>query len=69
MRKHTDDITSFAESDGLTNAVAEGLNRIIGIIKNRASGYATVQALADLIYLTIGDIDIPAQIPARHRTL
>lgn len=69
MRKHTDDITSFAESDGLTNAVAEGLNRIIGIIKNRASGYATVQALADLIYLTIGDMDIPAHIPARHRTL
>ena len=53
----------------LTNAIAEGLNRIIGIVRNRASGFRSVSAFIDLIYLTVGDVDIPAQIPARFRTL
>ena len=69
IKKHHDNIITFIESGGLTNAIAEGLNRIIGIVKNRASGFRSVQALTDLIYLTVGDIDIPAQIPARFRTL
>ena len=69
IKKHSDNIITFVESDGLTNAISEGLNRIIGIVKNRASGFRSVQAFADLIYLTIGDVDIPAQIPARFRTL
>jgi transposase len=69
IKKHHDNIITFVESGGLTNAIAEGLNRIIKIVKNRASGFRSVQALTDLIYLTVGDIDIPAQIPARFRTL
>jgi transposase len=69
MRAHIDDIITFAESGGLTNAVAEGLNRIIRMVKNRASGFQNVDAFADLIYLTIGDVDIPAHFPARFRTL
>ena len=69
MRKHTDDIITFGESGGLTNAVAEGLNRIIRMVKNRASGFQNVDAFTDLIYLTIGDVDIPAHFPARFRTL
>ena len=67
LRKHTENIITFIQSR-LTNATAEGLNRIIRIIKNRASGFRTVEAFIDLIYLTIGDVDIPAQIPARFRT-
>ncbi len=67
LRKHTENIITFIPSR-LTNATAEGLNRIIRIVKNRASGFRTVQAFIDLIYLAIGDLDIPAQIPTRFRT-
>ena len=68
LRKYTDNIFTFIDSR-LTNATSEGLNRIIGIVKNRASGFRTVQAFIDLIYLTIGDVDIPAQIPKKFHTL
>jgi transposase len=68
LRKHVDNILTFTDSR-LTNATAEGLNRIIGMVKNRASGFQTVEAFIDLIYLVIGDVDIPAQIPKRFRTL
>jgi transposase len=53
----------------LTNAKAEGLNRIIKIVKNRASGFRTLEAFTDLIFLTVGDVNIPAQIPKRFRAL
>ena len=53
----------------LTNAVAEGLNRIIRIVKNRASGFRSLQAFIDMIFLTVGDLDIPAQIPVKFRTI
>lgn len=68
IRKHTENIITFIGSR-LTNAVSEGLNRIIGIIRNRASGFRSVQAFIDLIFLLIGDVDIPGQIPARYRTV
>lgn len=69
IRKHSENIITFVESQGLTNAKAEGINRIIRIVKNRASGFRNVEAFTDLIYLVVGDVDIPAQIPARFRTL
>ena len=34
-----------------------------------ASGFETCQALTDMIYLTVGDLDIPNQIPERFHTL
>lgn len=68
LRTHAQDILAFVET-GLTNAVAEGLNRIIKIIKNRASGFRTLDAFTDLIFLCVGDVNIPEQIPARFRTL
>lgn len=68
IRTHKENIITFIGSR-LTNAVAEGLNRIIKIIKNRASGFRNVQAFIDLIYLNVGDLDIPAQIPVIFRTL
>jgi len=68
IRAHTENIVTFISSR-LTNAIAEGLNRIIKIVKNRASGFRSVDAFIDLIYLTVGDVDIPAQIPAVFRTL
>lgn len=68
IRKHTANIITFIDSH-LTNAVAEGLNRIIKIVKNRASGFKGLDPFIDLIYLTVGDVDIPGQIPKRFRTL
>ena len=68
IRKHMDRILPYVQNP-LTNAVAEGLNRIIKIVKNRASGFRTLEAFTDMIFLTVGDVDIPAQIPKNFRTI
>ena len=68
LKNHFDNIITFIKRP-LTNAVAEGINRIIKIVKNRASGFRGLESFADLIYLTVGDVDIPAQIPSGLRTL
>lgn len=68
LKKHMHRILPFIASR-LTNAIAEGLNRIIRIVKNRASGFRTLPAFTDMIFLTVGDFDIPAQIPLKFRTL
>ncbi len=68
VRKHAAGITAFVDTH-LTNAVAKGLNRIIRMVKNRASGFKTLEAFSDLIYLCVGDLDIPAQIPVGFRTV
>lgn len=67
-RKHADGILAFVETH-LTNAISEGLNRIVKIVKNRASGFRDLDPFADMIFLTVGDVDIPARIPARFHTL
>lgn len=63
LRVHYDNIITFIEKP-LTNAVGEGINRILKIVKNRASGFRTLEAFSDIIFLTMGDVDIPAQIHA-----
>ncbi len=68
MRKHFDNITAFTDRN-LTNAVGEGLNRVIKIVKNRASGYRNLDCFADMIFLTVGDLDILAHISSNLRTL
>ncbi len=68
VRNHFDNIVAFTDRN-LTNAVGEGLNRIVKIVKNRASGYRNLDNFADMIYLTVGDLDIPAHIPSHLRTL
>ncbi len=68
LRRYQDGILAFV-STRLTNAVSEGINRIVKIVKNRASGFRDLPPFADLIYLTVGDVDIPAQISSRFRTL
>jgi transposase len=68
IKLHIDRIVPFVETH-LTNAKAEGLNRIIKIVKNRASGFRTLEAFTDLIFLTVGDVNIPAQIPKRFRRI
>jgi hypothetical protein len=39
------------------------------LMKNKAGGYRTMNVFIDMIYLTLGDVNIPEQIPARFRTL
>jgi len=68
IRKYSDKIITFIGSR-LTNATAEGLNRIMKIIKNRASGFRNLNAFIDMIFLVVGDLDIPAQIPKKFRTI
>ncbi|MHB8253795.1 MAG: ISL3 family transposase [Acidiferrobacter sp.] len=68
LRNHFDNIITFIERP-LTNAVGEGINRLLKIVKNRASGFRGLEPFADLIFLTIGDLDIPAHIPSDLRTL
>ena len=66
MRRHFENLVTFSKTR-LTNAIAEGLNRILKIIKNRASGYRNLDSYSDMIYLTVGDVDISAQIPDEFR--
>jgi transposase len=67
-RRHQAGILAFVQT-GVTNAVAEGINRIVKIVKNRASGFRHLHSFADLIYLTVGDLDIPAQISGKFRAI
>lgn len=68
VRRYQRAIVAYCDTR-LTNAIGEGLNRIAKIVKNRASGFRDLPPFADLIYLSIGDVDIPAQIPSRFRTV
>ena len=56
-----------ASLSGITNAVSEGINRLIRMAKNRASGYRSTDNFANIIFLIAGDLDLPAQIPAINR--
>ncbi len=67
-RRNQAGILAFVQT-GVTNAVAEGINRIVKIVKNRASGFRHLQPFADMIYLTVGDLDIPAQISGKFRAI
>ncbi|GJL84215.1 MAG: ISL3 family transposase ISMac21 [Pseudohongiella sp.] len=62
LRGHQHRIITFIKCP-LTNAIAEGLNRMIRQIRNRASGFRNVECFKDLIYLTVGDLDIAGEIP------
>lgn len=68
IKKHFSLVMAFIERH-LTNAAAEGLNRVIKLVKNRASGFRSLEAFSDLIYLQVGDVDIPARIPLHYRTI
>jgi transposase len=68
LRSHQEHVVAFVQSH-LTNAVAEGLNRVIKIVKNRASGFRNLDSFTDLIFLTVGDLDILDHIPSRLCTL
>lgn len=53
----------------ITNIIGDWINRIIKIVKTGASECRILDAFADMIYLTVGDINIPEEIPAQVHTL
>ncbi len=66
IRKHQENILTYITRN-LTNTKGEGINRIIKIVKNRASGYFNLENFTDMIYLVAGDVDITAQVPKQFR--
>ena len=68
LRRHQQAVVAFIDTR-VTNAIAEGINRIVRMVNNRASGYRNLDAFSDMIYLAAGDLDLPEQIPGRFRTL
>ena len=68
LRKHFEHVIAYVRRR-LTNAVAEGLNRVIRMVNNRASGFGTLESFTDMIYLTVGDMDIPGQFEPRFQTI
>ena len=67
LRNHFDDVLTFIDTH-LTNATSEGINRLLRIVKNRASGFSHLDAFADIIYLVAGEVDIPDCIAAVFHT-
>ena len=68
LRAHQEHIIPFIET-GITNATAEGINRLLQMVKNRASGFLNLNAFTDLIFLVVGDVDVAAHIPAKFHTV
>ena len=68
LRRHKENILSFV-TNPVTNARAEGINRLLKIIKNRASGFKSLQGFKNMIYLCAGDLDIIGGYPSRFCTL
>ena len=56
-----------ASLSGITNAVSEGINHLIRMARNRASGFRSTGNFANMIHLIAGDLDLPAQIPPINR--
>jgi transposase len=69
MRKNFPHVVSYISSNGLSNAVAEGLNRLIKMGKNRASGFKSFEAFRSMMYLLVGDLNIADTIPREYRVL
>ena len=66
VRRHQERILSFVGTRA-SNAIAEGINRVIRQIKNWASGFRNIDHFMNLIFLRKGDLDIAAQIDECHQ--
>jgi len=66
IRKHKHRILTFIDTRA-SNAVAESINRSVRQIRNWACGFSNIQHFMNLIFLRLGDLYIPDQIPAPFR--
>jgi len=66
VRRHMHRILTFVDTRA-SNAVAESINRRVRQIRNWASGFTNLRHFINLIFLRMGDLDIPAQIAAPFR--
>ena len=64
-------ILAFIDRPLTGTAVGEGLNRIVKIVKNRANRLSSRRnpssPIGEVYLATVGDLDIPAQIPSQLR--
>ena len=68
LQKHQSAVVAFMDTR-VTNALAEDINCIVKIVKNRSSGCRHLDAFSDMIYPAAGDLELPEQIPARFLIL
>ena len=68
LRQNQENILSFIKNP-VTNAKGEGINRLLKILKNRSSGFKSLSCFIDMIYLTVGDVDIMGRYPQKFYTL
>jgi transposase len=59
VREHLEGILGFFRQNGLTTAVAKGLNNKIKLVIHRAFGFADVSALMAMVYLCCSGIEVP----------
>ena len=57
-RKHLEGILGFFRWHGQTSGVCEGMNNKIKLAIHRAFGFRSVEALASMVFLCCGDIDL-----------
>lgn len=58
IRKHWDGIVRYF-TNGLTNAILEGINSLIQAAKARARGFRTIENLIAMVYLIAGRLPLP----------
>jgi len=68
LRKHEDEILNYFDNR-MTNAVLEGLNSIIALVKRRARGFRNMEYFKTMIYLSCGKLQLNplslVQLPTR----
>lgn len=58
LRRNFDEILNYFDSKR-TNAILEGFNSVISIIKNRARGFRNMESFKNMIYFCLGQLDFP----------
>ena len=64
VRRHFDGILAYVQTR-LTNGLVEGLNNKLRMIARRAYGFHSAGALAGMLFLVCGGIEINPQLPTR----
>lgn len=58
LKRNFNEILNYFDSK-LTNAILEGFNSVISIIKNRARGFRNMENFKNMIYFCLGQLDFP----------
>ena len=58
LKRNFNEILNYFDSKR-TNAILEGFNSVISIIKNRARGFRNMENFKNMIYFCLGQLDFP----------